>query len=172
MAFTTQPFVMNNVSLTLKLASGGTATEYRCQLSQAELVPSAGTGGGGAALDTFCDSFSTPTGLTTWALTLSGFQAFADATDLSNFLFDNEGETLDYVLTPLGGTVSASNPAFTGQVTAVPTNIGGTAAQYAVFNGVTLPCLGKPTKDVTAVFAAEAESSDSKDSDSSVSIPA
>ena len=147
MPITVAPFVLKDITVTLKVGVG-TATEYRCQLNRAELVPAA-SGGGTQTYDTFCDTFTSGSASTAWTLELAGFQAYADVTDLSNFLFDNEGEIAEYVLTPLGGAVSASNPAFTGEVTLAPTNIGGTANQYATLT-VSLPCSGKPTKDITA----------------------
>lgn len=150
MAQSTAPFSMNNVSVKLKAADDvGTAVEYRCQLNRAELVPAASTSGGGNEMQTFCDTFST-TGITnaSWTLELAGFQAWADVTDLTNFLFDHEGEELVYELTPLGGTVSPTNPKFTGTVIAAPTPIGGTANNYGQFT-VSLAAQGKPTK-VTA----------------------
>ncbi len=143
MAITQSPFLLKDVSLTLvKSGEVTTPVEYRCQLSQAELVPSAASGGG-ASLSTFCDEYSSPGGNATWVLTLSGFQAYQDAADLSVILFNDEGETYDFVLMPIQGAVSAANPAFEGQVTIVPTNIGGTANTYGVYT-VSLPCAQKP----------------------------
>lgn len=147
MPISTAPFLMNGVSLTLSLA-GGTPVEYKCQLNQAQLTPGTGGGGGGSTYETFCATFdSGGAGNSTWTLDLGGFQAFADVEDLSLFLFDNEGALLDFVLTPLGGTVSATNPAFSGQVTAAPTAIGGTANQYATYT-ISLPVQGKPVKEI------------------------
>jgi hypothetical protein len=151
MPITTSPFLLKDVSVTLKLASDttGEPIEYKCQLRRAELVPGTAGGGGGTEYTTFCDTFSAggSAGGTTWELALEGFQAFADATDLALFLFDHDGETADFELLPKGGTPSATNPGFKGQVTLVPTNIGGTANEYAQFS-VTLPVVSKPTKVV------------------------
>jgi len=146
MPMATSPFVLRDVSLTLILADDavGTAQEYRCQLTQAELVPTAGTGGGNE-LQTFCDTFTEPTGLASWALTISGFQDWSDATGLSYWLFEHEGEVAEFTLTPMAGPISATSPAFTGEVNLAPTNVGGTAGQYATFSGITLPCVQKPT---------------------------
>jgi len=143
---TSNPFVLRDVSLTLTPTGGGTAEEYRCQLSQAELVPTA-AGGGGASLTTFCNSYSDSGGNASWALALSGFQSYEDASDFSMLSFDAEGEEFDFVLSPMGGTVGPTNPGFGGTVTMVATNIGGTAGQYAVFTA-SLPCGGKPDKIV------------------------
>lgn len=147
MPLTTSPFVMKDVTLTLVKSGGGTPVEMRCQLSQAEIVPGGSTGGGtDLSYSTFCDDFSTTSSSgKTYALTLSGFQALADATDFARLAWEEEDEIFDFVLTPMGGTVSATNPAFEGQVTMQATNIGGTAGQYATFQSVALPCVTKPT---------------------------
>lgn len=147
MAQTAKPFVLKDVSLTLVKTSEtpGTPVEFRCQLSRAELVPSSSGGGGGATLDTFCDSYSdSGAGSSTWTLELAGFQAYADVSDFSIISFEDEGVEYDFALAPLGGTPSATNPAFEGKVTMVATPIGGTAKQYAQFTAA-LPCSGKPT---------------------------
>lgn len=148
MPVTTSPFLMNDVTVKL-VASGGTLVEYRCQLSRAELVPSQAAGAGGSTYSTFCDTFdSGGGGNSSWTLELSGFQAVKDAEDLTRFLFANEGELLDYELVPAGGVIAADNTGYSGQCTAVPTPIGGTANSYATFD-VSLPCQGKPTELVT-----------------------
>jgi hypothetical protein len=147
MPITTSPFVLDDVSLTLVPTAGGTAEEYQCQLNRAELVPAAGTSSGNS-FETFCDTYSSSGGNSSWTLELTGFQAYVDAADLSMLLFNDEGVEYDFVLTPAGGVISATNPAFDGTVTLVPTNIGGTANQYAQFS-VSLPCSGKPTAITT-----------------------
>ena len=58
-----------------------------------------------------------------------------------------------YELVPAGGTVSATNPGFTGTVTATPTAIGGTVGETAAFT-VALQCTAKPTKKIVAAAAA------------------
>jgi hypothetical protein len=147
MAITTSPFVLKETSLTLRPKdSTGAAQEYICQLSQAQLTPSAATGGAGGDLTTFCDTYSSAAaaGNSTWVLDLAGFQAVEDSMDLTIFLFEHEGETYEFQLTPKGPLpVSATNPAFRGEVTLQPTQIGGTAAQFATFT-VSLPVSGKP----------------------------
>ena len=148
MTLTSSPFRLRDVDVHLapKGTDPMTAPSYRCQLTQAELVPSAS--GGGDAIETFCATHEDPGGRATWALQLAGFQAYADAQDLTMLLFDHELEEFDYVLLPRGGVVSASNPGFSGTVTLTPTNIGGTAATWAAFT-VSLAATGKPVK-VTA----------------------
>lgn len=156
MAITASPFVMKDTSLTLKKVGDASATEYKCQLTQAQLTPSeSGGGGGGNTLSTFCEDYSdAASATTTWALELAGFQSFADAQDFALWAFDNEGDKAEFVLTPGqgGATISATNPGFSGEVTIKPTIIGGTAKQYALFT-VSLPCSVKPTKITTPVVA-------------------
>jgi hypothetical protein len=152
---TTAPFTLKDTSLTLKLldeAGTTTATEYRCQLTEATWVPSDASTSS-QELVTFCTTHSDSSGggNATWVLQLAGFQSYADATDLSLFLFDNEGEKAEATLLPGqgGATVSATNPGFKGTVTLKPVNIGGTARQFAVFT-VSLPADTKPTKVTSA----------------------
>lgn len=153
MAVTTQPFLLKRVSLTLIKTSEigtGTETEYKCALNQAQLTPSAGTSsGGGTTFESFCETFDAGAAASnaTWTLDLNGMQNYKDALDLSVLLFENEGEKYTFTLMPddTSGTEtpSASNPAFKGEITAVPTQIAGTANQYATFQ-VSLPVVGKP----------------------------
>jgi hypothetical protein len=151
---TVKPFTLQHVSVTLKLldeAGTTTATEYKCQLTEATWVPSDASTST-QELVTFCETHSDSTGggNATWVLQLAGFQSFMDANDLAVFLFDNEGKKAEAVLLPnqANGAVSATNPAFQGEVTLKPVNIGGTARQYATFT-VSLPASTKPSK-VTA----------------------
>lgn len=153
MAITTSPFLLKNLSLTLvKTADIGTGLEqeYRCQLTAATLTPSAGGGASGSTLETFCDSYSsTGASTATWTLDLSGLQSYKDVADLSVLLFNEEGEAYTYTLIPEGpAPISATNPGFTGEVTLIPTTIGGTANTYATFT-VSLPTIGKPEMIVT-----------------------
>ena len=142
MALATAPFVLKDVGLTLKKGVAA-AVEYRCQLSQAQLTPAAGTSSG-ATMETFCATFdSSGTGYATWTLDLAGFQAFKDVTDFSVISFNDEGVTYDFVLMPIMGAVSPTNPSLLGQVKMVATAVGGTANQYAQFTA-SLPCLAKP----------------------------
>jgi hypothetical protein len=164
MALTTSPFLVKNINV-LMAKSPATKIDYRCTLNTAILRPSTGGGGGtGVTFETYCNTFSggSNAGGTTWTLELTGFQAYADVTDLSNLLFVEEGNAIDYVLVPVGGTVSATNPGFQGQFTATPVDIGGTANQYATFT-TSQPCTAKPTKIITppaGVFAASDEDVD------------
>lgn len=148
---TLQPFLLKDVSLTLKKVGAVTEpVEYRCQLSRAALVPTAATGGG-SSLSTFCEDYSDAGGMATWALSVGGFQALADAQDFSVLSFNEEGEKFDFVLAPLGGPPTAATPAFEGQVTMAATPIGGDAKTWAVWTA-DLPCVSKPVMVTAEVF--------------------
>jgi hypothetical protein len=151
----TAPFTLRDVSVTLKLLDeGGTATvqEYKCQLTEATWIPSDASTST-TELVTFCETHSDSSGggNATWALQLAGFQSFGDANDLALFLFENEGSKAEATLLPGqgGATVSATNPGFKGTVALKPTQIGGTARQFAVFT-VSLPADTKPVKVTSA----------------------
>lgn len=153
MPLTLKPFVMKDVSLTLKRVADtlGTETEYKCQLTQAELVPSTSTTGGGGELETFCEKHTDAgSSKSTWELNLSGFQAFQDLLDYSIISFNYESEDFEFTLipngfeNPPGPGPSITAPGFTGIVKMQATNIGGTAASHAVFS-TALPCSSKPT---------------------------
>lgn len=154
MPIATSPFTLSDVSLTLKVAGGAAvATEYMCQLNRAELVPAAASTG--SEFETFCDTFAAPPKAASWTLELTGFQAWADATDLSLFLFDNELKESDFILAPVlnaENPISATNPGFQGKVVLTPGSIGGTANQYAQMT-VSLVVKGKPTKITTPPVA-------------------
>lgn len=145
------PFLLGpEVEFTLALVgpTGPSAeVDFSCQLNRAELVPTAGGGAGEQTYETFCGPHTSGAGASgsTWSVELSNFQAYADITDLSNFLFDHETEAALYSLRPVGAAATATTPAFEGECTLVAQNIGGTAATYAVAT-VSLPCKAKPTK--------------------------
>jgi len=150
MAITTSPFVLKDLSLVLVKSDdiAGVETEYRCQLTSAVLTPSSSAGGGGSALETFCESYplNATAASTTWTLDLSGFQNYKSVEDLSLLLFDHDGEVYTYTLVPIGpNPISDTNPGFTGEVTLAATTIGGTANTHAVFT-VSLQCVGRPVK--------------------------
>ena len=152
---TLAPFALRNISLTLvksSLVATAPRVEYRCTLNQAQLTPAAATGAA-ATYETFCETFNSATTESTWTLDLGGFQAFADANDLSMLMFDDENELYTYVLTPVGGVVSPTNPGFTGEVRLKPSAIGGTANQYASYT-VSLPCEAKPVKSTVPIIVA------------------
>ena len=65
---------------------------------------------------------------------------------MSAYLWANEGLTLDVVLNVYGETATktASTPAMSGQVTAIPGDYGGEIGSYAELS-VELPFIAKPT---------------------------
>ncbi len=161
MAQATSPFVLSDVSLTMKVGAG-TANEFMCQLNRAELVPAAASTG--SEFESFCDSFAAPPKAASWTLELTGFQSYADATDLALFLFDNELKEATFVLAPVknaGSPISTTNPAFGGTVILSPGAIGGTANQYAQLT-VSLVVKGKPTKVTTPPVTQEASVDESE----------
>lgn len=152
MPITATPLVLKHTSLTLQKTGDAAVTEYRCQLTQAQLTPSeSGGAGGGNTLSTFCADHNDESGATTvWNLEIAGFQSFVDAQDFSLWAFENMGEKANFVLVPGHDSpvISATNPGFQGEVTIKPTVIGGTAKTYATFT-VSLPCTSKPDKITT-----------------------
>lgn len=78
----------------------------------------------------------------TWALTLNYVQDWETEDSLSQYLFENEGETVEMVFTPVKGT---GNKTFTAQVTITPGQIGGEVNAYATTSvtlGSTKPVIG------------------------------
>lgn len=143
----TKAFVLKNVSLTLVEAdAAGTAVAYECQLSKAIITPSAGST---TSYTTFCAKFDDIAEESSYTLDLSGFQAYQDVADLTVILWEEAGKVYDFVLQPnlgqaAGSAISATNYAFSGQVTLVEAPIGGTVNEWATFD-VSLPCVTKPT---------------------------
>jgi hypothetical protein len=152
------PLFMRDVTLNLRLASDavGARVEYQCDVSTAEIVPSAGDE---ATYSTLCAEGSySSVGKTTFALHVVAVQRWA-ADGLANFLWDHDGELADFQYQAHGDGVAPSTdaPGMTGQVRLIAGNYGGEVDQYAEVD-VTLPCTSKPTKMVAAFpAAAEAE---------------
>ena len=148
MPLTASPFLMNDVLVQIGLA-GAAGVEYRCQLKRAEWVPAAASTATTVTYETFCETHEDETDAPQkWTLELEGFQAVADATDLSKFLFTNRGVLLDVLLIPQGGVIAADNPGYSGVVKARPTPIGGSANAYASF-AVSLPAEDEPVELIT-----------------------
>lgn len=152
MAQSTSPFILKDTSLVLSKAGTGTPEEFRCQLNSVTITPGTGGGAGEQTYETFCDTFTSGGGSSsTFTLDLAGFQAWADVADLSVILWNDAGEEYDFSLVPMAGPVSATSPAFSGKVTLVEPQVGGTANTYATFT-VSLPCVSKPTMVTSAPF--------------------
>lgn len=148
------PLFMRDVTLTLKLVSAGTAVEYACDLSTAEIVPSPGDE---VTYSTLCPSGSySSIGKTTYALHVVAAQRWA-ADGLATFLWDHDGElaTFQYQAHGAATVPAADVPGMAGEVRLVAGNYGGEVDTYAELD-VTLPCTSKPTKIVAAFPALEA----------------
>lgn len=140
------PIFMRNVLLTFKQGAG-TLGEFQCMVSEARVQV---TPGETVTVKTLCanGSFSNAQP-PEYALVLVGIQDW-DTTSaspgLSAYLWQNEGLVLDVVLNVYGETATktASTPAMTGQVTAIPGDYGGEIGSYAELS-VELPFVAKPT---------------------------
>jgi hypothetical protein len=147
MAFT-GPIYMKDAYLQLKTTSG-TFAVYNCQVKRAVLMPEPGET---VEYKTLCASGTwSEVGRATWTLELEGPQGWSDTEGLSALFFDEQGNLLDFRLDKYGeGHVpSAEEPAFYGQVRAIPVAYGGTVDEYAEFE-VALPVQGDPVKQVAA----------------------
>jgi len=148
------PLFMRDVSLKLSLVSGGTYVEYNCDVSTAEIVPTAGDE---VTYSTLCPTGSySSRGKTTYALHLVAAQRW-DATDgLAAFLWDHDGELATFQYQAHGDDVvpSTALPGMAGEVTLVAGNYGGPVDEWAELD-VTLACSNKPTKIVAAFPAAD-----------------
>jgi hypothetical protein len=149
------PLFMRDVTLTLKLVTGGTGTraEFNCDLHTAEIVPSPGDD---VTYQTLCpDGTHSQVGATTYALHIVAGQQWA-ADGLAAFLWINDGESAEFQYQAHGEGVvpSADAPGMSGIVRLIAGNYGGEADNYAELD-VTLPCTSKPVM-VTGAFPAVA----------------
>lgn len=149
------PLFMRDVTLKLKIVSPpGTNVEYNCDISTAEIVPTAGDD---VTYSTLCPTGSySSVGKTTYALHIVAVQRWA-ADGLAAFLWDHDGELATFQYQAHGASVApaADVPGMAGEVRLVAGNYGGEVDTYAELD-VTLPCSSKPTK-TTAAFPATAE---------------
>jgi hypothetical protein len=149
-AIATTPLFMRDVLLSLKAAGDPTAKEFQCNVSEARVQV---TPGETISVKTLCEggSFSSQ-GKPSYVLVLSGIQDWDTTTDsegLAAYLWQHEGETLDFVLQVHGEAAvpSAATPQMTGQVTATAVDYGGEIDTYAEISAE-MPCLAKPVLDV------------------------
>jgi hypothetical protein len=145
-AIAATPIFMRNVLLTLK-TTVGTATEFQCNVSEARVQV---TPGDIVTVRTLCSSgVYSSASPPEYALVLVGVQDWdttAGSEGLAAYLWQNEGQTLTFVLNIHGeaATASASQPKMTGSVVAIPGDYGGVIGEYAELS-VELPCTAKPT---------------------------
>lgn len=131
-AVAVSPFVLRDVDLVIG------ADNYEAHVSQVEFVPSATA----LTWTGLANNTHAATATATWTVTLAGAQDWATANSLSQYLHENEGETVEVTFTPATGQGT-----FTATVTISPANIGGTGGAFSVFT-VSLGCT-KP--DFTAI---------------------
>lgn len=136
---------MKDVSLKLKVGAGS-LVEYNAHLASAHIAV---TPGAQVDYPTLDGGVSSEVGSPTYALVLRGTQDYS-ADGLARFLWDNEGEILDFDYQVHGAAVakSADTPAVTGQVRAIPGDYGGEVNTFAEIE-ITLPCIAKPVLDTT-----------------------
>lgn len=120
----------------LKLGDGS-PTDFAAEISGAQLVPtsSSATWKGLKPGSTF-----TKGGLATWGLTLNLGQDHELSTSLSNYLYDNEGETKEFTLEPIAGGTG-----FSGTLTIQAATIGADVDTFGAAS-VTMPVQGKPER--------------------------
>jgi len=128
-----KPLVLKDVLLTIGTDS------YQKHVSGVTFTPSASsiTWQGLDATESFTDVATA-----TWTITLNYVQDWETADSLSEYLFDNEGETITMVFTPVKGT---GKKTFTADVTITPGAIGGEVNQFATTSvtlGSTKPTIG------------------------------
>lgn len=124
-----QPLVLKDVE-----ASFGD-DDFRKHLDAVTLTPtSSQTTWSGLGRNTHTDANTA-----TWTCVMSGAQDWDSTQSLSRFLFDHEGETVDFTFRPRSGV----GPSFMVQVVITPGAIGGSVNAYAPLS-VTLGVNGKP----------------------------
>lgn len=129
-----QPIVLTDVLLTV-----GT-DNYEAHVSQVEFTPTTSTVNWKGMTPSANFTFGTSA---TWTATLAYAQDWETLNSLSNYLFDNEGDTVTMTFAPKNG-----GQAWQASVVITPGAIGGTVDTVAVAT-VTLGVQGKPTKVTT-----------------------
>jgi hypothetical protein len=117
-------------------------TDASCQVTGAELVPTANTVDVPA---TFCQGASQTAALSSWALRLAGLQDATETTGLSMFLYTNDAkEGYVQLVGPAKGTTGSKLVTVVAHVTFLAANILGDAGAPLTFE-VTIPARDKPT---------------------------
>jgi hypothetical protein len=146
----TTPLFMRDVSLTLKLVSGGaTRTEFNCDVHTAEVLAAAGDV---VEYRTLCpDGTFSSVSATSYSLHIVAAQDWS-AGGLARFLFENDGALAEFQYQPHGATLIPPTddfPGMTGEVRLIAPTMGGEADTYAELD-VEMPCSTKPTLAVAA----------------------
>jgi hypothetical protein len=156
----TTPLFMRDVSLTLKLVTGGTGRlEFSCDAHLAEVITNPGDD---VTYATLCAQGSYKSvGQSTYDLHVVAAQDWS-ATGLARFLWDNEGKLAEFQYQAHGTAAippTAALPGMAGTVLLVGPSYGGERDTYAELD-VTMPCQTRPTLAVAAfptIAEAEAE---------------
>ena len=140
---------MKDASVKLKVLGVGSLVEYNgvVQSAEVEVKP-----GDEAAYPTLDGNVARNIGPETYALVLKAAQDWQTGppVGLSKFLFDNARSTLEFEYQAHGSTqvAGAATPIVVGQCKAVAGPYGGEVGAFAELE-VSMPCLTKPTLDVT-----------------------
>lgn len=129
--------MFNPLYMTESVLKLGGTTDYAAEISGARLVPTSSTATwkGLKKGSTF-----TAAGLATWMLTVNLGQDHETATSLSNYLFDNEGETVTFTLEPMNGGTG-----FSGEIIVQAAEIGADVDTFGTAS-VSMPVKGKPDR--------------------------
>jgi hypothetical protein len=128
------PFTLKDVSLII--GPTATAFEFRTAVSNVTFTPSSSTvTWTGLGLNTYTDVATA-----TWTCTLEYAQDWDTANSLSQYLYANEGQTVDVVFKPK----AAGTKTWTGKLIITPGAVGGAVNAVAVAT-VTLGMPAKPT---------------------------
>lgn len=137
---------MKDASIKLKVTGGGTLVEYNAQVQSCQIEVEPGDDQSYPTLD---GNVARNVGSESYALVINAGQDWS-TTGLARFLFDNARATLDFEYQAHGAAVAEgpATPKVVGQCKAIPGAYGGEAGTFAEIE-VSLPCLAKPTLDVT-----------------------
>lgn len=130
------PLYMTESVLTF---GAGETNDFAAEISGAQLVP---TSSSATWKGLKKGSVFTAAGLATWALTVNLGQDHELSTSLSNYLYDNEGETVPFTLQPIAGGTG-----FAGEIVIQAATIGADVDTFGTAS-VTMPAKGKPTRTI------------------------
>jgi hypothetical protein len=128
-AISVAPIILTDVLLTV-----GTE-DYEAHVSQVEFTPASTTVSWKGLTPASVHTFGATA---TWTVTLAYAQDWVTVNSLSQYLFNNEGDTVTMTFKPKAG-----GPGFTADIIITPGAIGGTVDAVAVAT-VTLGVSGKP----------------------------
>jgi hypothetical protein len=130
-------------------------TDFAAQASAVKLTPTVNSSDG---TPTLAVPKPAPETTVTWDLNVDAIQDFEDPVGFVNFLMDNALSELPFVWEPISGAA----PSYSGTVQLVPIEVGGDVAVQVV-TSVTLPLVGEPTRDDSAIAPLASSSSKAKD---------